>query len=239
MNHFNVLIYSKFSKSSQTFITLLKQANLDIEINFLSIDNSTMRKRVLSSKQLDIKFVPCLLLVSPKRIDKYEGEDSFKWLRFLIQERNLKKAQETAIHQPILPPPPQTTEPPETNHEPKPQPPPPPSQSTLNNDDITSFTSFNEINQEELVTRIGDDDDDAFQVEIQEQPLKRTNLSLEEQIGSRFLNDDMEDIIPKPQKPAVKENKKKNDLLSSALQMQKLRESDEMFIGKNPQLGLR
>lgn len=106
-----VLLYSKYSQNSKSFMDMLQQAPIDftalIGLNPLCIDNENIRQRILRSAQIAIEVVPCILLIYPDGgVEKYEGATAFKWAEEIVRQ-----------HAP--PPPPIPTPPP---------PPPPPPQ---------------------------------------------------------------------------------------------------------------
>jgi hypothetical protein len=68
MKQNSVLLYSKFSQCSKDFIELLKETNnqykCNLDINLVCIDNELLRKKVMQSKEIDIESVPCLLILN-------------------------------------------------------------------------------------------------------------------------------------------------------------------------------
>lgn len=245
---------------------MIETTQMNTELNLLCIDNPKIRKRILNSKQLEIKTVPCLLFISSleKRIEKYEGRDCFNWLQNIItiQQQEVALKQQQMLPPPILEP---------THHHTHPQPPThtqPPHHHTQPPQEIP-------IEPEETtykITQIGEDDDDD---EIED----NSNSSGDFEIGgieraaggsgfdmpagfdmprgfdmpsfeSQNIDDSMavfgfDDEPPsrkgpvKPkEKPSLKD-KKKNDLLANAMAMQKTREMEEKSINRNPIAGMR
>ena len=87
MNKSNIVLYSKFSPYSRKFIELANSIGLNF--TYLCIDNKETRNRIIKNKQLDIKNLPCLLVVYEHgTIEKYQGEDAFIWINNLIQQNN-------------------------------------------------------------------------------------------------------------------------------------------------------
>ena len=84
-----ILMYSKYSKYSNTFIELLESSNIDFVkvtgLNIICIDNENIRKRIIDSKNVQIQNVPCILIVyNDGGVEKYEGSDAFKWAEDII-----------------------------------------------------------------------------------------------------------------------------------------------------------
>jgi hypothetical protein len=90
MNQNFVILFSKYSPVCKKFVEIIENAKLNINFNLLCIDNSNIRDRIKNSNDIDIKQVPCLLILSGKNIDKYEGQDCFIWINdIIIQQKNL------------------------------------------------------------------------------------------------------------------------------------------------------
>lgn len=88
---FSILLYSKYSKYSKEFISILEQSSTNIvetfNIKLLCIDNENIRKKILNSKQIDIQTVPCLLIIyQDGGVEKYEDLKAFQWLENIIQQ---------------------------------------------------------------------------------------------------------------------------------------------------------
>lgn len=96
---FSTVLYSKFSQISQNFINMLSKLPDDLKsnlnFNILSVDNPKIRKTILQDKNLNIKNIPCLLIIyNDGRIEKYEGTDSFRWIEEILTKINLQKQKE-------------------------------------------------------------------------------------------------------------------------------------------------
>jgi len=96
---FSTVLYSKFSETSQNFINMLSKLPDDLKsnlsFNILSVDNPKIRKTILQDKNLNIKNVPCLLIVyNDSRVEKYEGSDAFRWIEEILTKINLQKQKE-------------------------------------------------------------------------------------------------------------------------------------------------
>lgn len=85
MKKFYLLIYSKFSAHSKDLIELLSSIP-NISLNFLSIDNTKTRKRILNDKTLNITKVPTLLIVSELTgvLQKFEGNQAFVYFHTVL-----------------------------------------------------------------------------------------------------------------------------------------------------------
>ena len=85
MKKFYLLIYSKFSSHSKDLIELLYSVP-NISLNFLSIDNTKTRKRILNDKTLNITKVPTLLIVSELTgvLQKFEGNQAFVYFHTVL-----------------------------------------------------------------------------------------------------------------------------------------------------------
>jgi hypothetical protein len=86
---FSTLIYSKYSANSTKFLDLIKNSGVDftnlLKLELLCIDNQTVRNRILKNTKIDVKSVPCVLIVFPDgKIEKYDGEHVFNWASTII-----------------------------------------------------------------------------------------------------------------------------------------------------------
>lgn len=128
-----ILLYSKYSRSCLNLLDNVDRLNSMMGssipmIQLICIDNKEIRNQILASKSIEIKKVPCLLIVNDTTVEKYDGERAFEWVSEIIQKMNTK-AQSLLPPSPP-PPPPQTMIEIETPQEvvkppPKKNPPPP------------------------------------------------------------------------------------------------------------------
>jgi hypothetical protein len=86
---FSTLIYSKYSSNSTKFLELIKNSGVDftnlLKLELLCIDNQTIRNRIMKNTKIDIKSVPCVLIVFPDgNIEKYDGDSVFNWASTII-----------------------------------------------------------------------------------------------------------------------------------------------------------
>lgn len=91
-------LFSKYSNNCKAFIEMLSKIPNEYKVNLkmtdVCIDNEKIRKNILNSKKIDIKMVPCILIVyNNGAIEKFEGSDAFNWLNEIIG--NIIKSQET------------------------------------------------------------------------------------------------------------------------------------------------
>ena len=86
---YTAMLNSRYSQPCQNFLNILFDSDIDYKnlLKFvkINIDNKEIRKQILSSNNIDIKYVPCILIIySDGSVEKYEGNDSFKWLDEII-----------------------------------------------------------------------------------------------------------------------------------------------------------
>lgn len=91
-------LFSKYSNNCKAFAEILSKIPNEYKNNLkltdICIDNENIRKNILNSKKIDIKMVPCILIVyNNGAIEKFEGMDAFNWINEIIG--NLLKSQET------------------------------------------------------------------------------------------------------------------------------------------------
>ena len=104
-NYEIILLYSKYSQHSNSILKLISTTNLNI--TKLCIDNNDVRKLILKSNNIIIKYVPCILIIfSNGKIEKYEGSKAFQLVNELttqiqddqsIQTENIKQEDEDNI----------------------------------------------------------------------------------------------------------------------------------------------
>ena len=105
-----LLLYSKYSQNSTRFLEILKARPLNF-LRSLCIDNEQIRQKILNSKNLNVKCVPCILIYFPGGVvEKYDGESAFSWAQNIIQK--------------IYPPPPSPPPPSRPSRTPLERPPP-------------------------------------------------------------------------------------------------------------------
>ena len=97
-----LFFYSKYSQLCLSMIDTIKKANLNVNMEYICVDNKQIRNRILNSKNIKFNSVPCILLVYPnKKIEQYEGNDAVNLVNGLIsylnqqlQQQELQKQQQ-------------------------------------------------------------------------------------------------------------------------------------------------
>jgi hypothetical protein len=83
------LFYSDYSKGCNQIRQLIT-SNYDKFIEYQSIDNPIIRKKIIKSGK--IKNVPCFIIMYTNgRVEKYEGNDAFEW--FINVDTKMRNAQ--------------------------------------------------------------------------------------------------------------------------------------------------
>jgi len=102
--NYYVILFSKYSNACKKFMDTVNNGNLNLNFNYLCVDNKEVRERIVSSTEIDIKQVPCLLLINEQTgsIDKYEGQDSFIWVNDIIQQKQKQLLEEQLKQQALL-----------------------------------------------------------------------------------------------------------------------------------------
>lgn len=124
-----VVLYSKYSPQCQKILEIYDSDTMDY-IKMVCVDNSKFRERLSISKSLQVKTVPCVLLMYPgNRIEKFEGSNVTEWLIQQISQ-NLPTTESRRTELPednmaVQPPQPQRQQ-----QSPQPQPPQPQQQFT-------------------------------------------------------------------------------------------------------------
>jgi predicted RNase H-like nuclease (RuvC/YqgF family) len=96
----NIIFYSKYSKSCDQFLDIIKKNPIKIEellhLKFINIDSPETRKRLLNAKNPKIDKVPCIVSVNnAARIQKYVDKEAFDWLRQIYQNELNKSTEQT------------------------------------------------------------------------------------------------------------------------------------------------
>ena len=241
MKQFFVFIHSNFSEPSLKCEAIIKTLPAELNVNYLCVDNRETRAIIQNDPNLEIRLVPCLLIVNTEgRITKYEGKKCYEYLS------QYRIPQKTSEHYPVqqqqlhnTPPPiqqqqqqvpqakPQTQQAPQPQPKPKPQqqqqqksPPPPPAppappapqtQHIILDDNDDSFNNPPDLNQTSSILLSENDDDE-------EEGGDGNTLLLQHQ------QQQQQQQPPQPVKPA---NKGKPSLLAQATAMQKSRLMEE------------
>jgi len=222
-NQFYVVIYSKYSQHCKKFMNTLNKLNIGLNINYLSVDNPTSRNRILSNKKLNIKNVPCILAVFPEtgNVDVYEGNDSFIWLNEQQQKiLEEQKRQQQLQHQQQL------------------------QQQQLQQQQQQKQIELQhqqqlQQNKQKKKQKYEDQEDDEPVVETRRKQRKTLidDLDSENENENEIEIEDeneQQSSIPVPSYPTKKrsDHTKRDSLLSTALQMQKSRETEDKSLKK-------
>ena len=247
MKQFFVFIHSKFSQPSLKCESIIKSLPSELNFNYLCVDNIETRKIIKEDPTLDIRLVPCLLIVNTEgKVTKYEGQ---KCLEYLIQYQKLQ-----------TPPPPQQqfSYPPQQQQQissPQPPPPPPPQAQAVQIQQQPPPQK--QQKQKQAIPQQQQQQEQQppprqvkSQVKINEPENNNNNMQLLDEEADSFsnppdmtqissLNDDDEDdenyaptppLPPVPQMPQQQQQKKTNgkpSLLAQATAMQKSRLMEE------------
>jgi hypothetical protein len=229
MKQFFVFIYSKFSQPSLTCESIIRSLPPDLNFNFLCVDNLETRKIIQDDKTLDIKLVPCLLIVNTEgSITKYEGKKCHEYLSHYQKQQTVIPDPEpiSLYQQPLPPPPPQ-------QHVSKPSPKQLPTkqiQQRQEQDIIHQQIIQEQAKQQQSIPPIvqqphsNDSDEDS---NFNSNPVDGNQTSL--------LDDDDDyrpSLAPQPPTPSVPNkltSKGKPSLIAQATAMQKSRLMDDEF----------
>jgi hypothetical protein len=124
-----ILLYSKYSQYSNKLIKLIEESNTDfvknVNLTNLCVDNEDVRKRILKSKNIIIQNVPCILILyNDGGVEKYEGDDAFKWVEEIISKLNpTPRLLQQPVPSHLQPPVPSHLQPPVPPHLQQPVPP--------------------------------------------------------------------------------------------------------------------
>ena len=239
MKQFFVFIHSNFSEPSLKCEAIIKTLPAELNVNYLCVDNRETRAIIQNDPNLEIRLVPCLLIVNTEgRITKYEGKKCYEYLsqyrlpqktseHYPVQQ-NQQQPQTPPIQQQQQAPQakPQTQQAPQPKPKPQqqqPLPPPPksqalPTQHIILDDNDDSFNNPPDLNQTSSILLSENDDDD------EESEDGNTSLLLQHQ------QQQQQQHLPPPQQqqqPIKPVNKGKPSLLAQATAMQKSRLLEE------------
>lgn len=220
-----VLLYSKYSQKSKKLMDIIKFSGIDFESEFnlttLCVDNEDVRQRILNSKSIEIKIVPCILIVyTDGGVEKYEGTTAADWIEEKI---NSLFPQEQTEPEPI-----QTEEKKEKRKSKKrvSKDAPPAPQST-DIDDLNSEGESEEESEEESERDEADEIHENF---------KQPPASIRSGVGQYDVQGEF-GTMEEPNRSVTRGIKSstepgtggsKGDLMSAAMAMQKMREKDDV-----------
>lgn len=95
-----IILYSKYSNNCKKLMDIVRNTIINFENTELSnicIDNKDIRKKILKSKTLLVKAVPCILILYPDGgVEKYEGGTAFRWVEEIINKKKQQEKTESA-----------------------------------------------------------------------------------------------------------------------------------------------
>ena len=89
-NYKTILLYSKFSNICLSLRSTLKECPINIEeqinLEYVCIDNPVIRNLILKNSNLNIKYVPCLITVSEKQKQVFQGQQVVNWFEQIVRK---------------------------------------------------------------------------------------------------------------------------------------------------------
>ena len=209
-----VLLYSKYSPSSQRLVTALQSAPIDIRttmgLTFVCIDNEDIRSKIQTSTSVEVNIVPTVLMVyNNGGVEKYEGDRAFMWAQQTVQ--NLSPPPPSPP--PPLPPPPPPQLPPQPKRSPVTPPP-----DTSDDQDHKEKHKRVKSKKKTVTTKILDLDSESDDEDIKPPPVGIRKGAGEYEISQAFGERE-------EQNRHLSTRSKPTDLMSMAQAMQKERES--------------
>jgi hypothetical protein len=234
----SVLLYSKYSQHSKRLMDMIQNSPIDLTsdnvgLNFICIDNKDIRLRIVKSKQLDINVVPCILIVyKDGGVEKYDGANAFQWVEEIIIKLSPPPPSPKLISEPVQTP----VQKPNKNKKDYIK-----SQSRIKKYTKPikqGSTPIEDLDDEDEDDEDEDEDDEDEDDEDEDEgppPVKRPPVSIRSDAGNYDIQEEFGTIdepnrqvtrgIKSSSEPAV--SKKKADLMSTAMAMQKLREKED------------
>jgi hypothetical protein len=214
-----VVLFSKYSNACKKFMDTINNGKLNMNFNYLCIDNKDIRNKIVTSSEIDIKNVPCLLVINEQSgsIDKYEGQDSFIWINDIIQQRQKQLLEEQIKQQSLM-------------------------QQQMQQQLIMQKKEI----QQKLAER--DIDESVKPIKKLKSSKKKTLIDdIDENLEDESMINDNEEFEPMETEIKLEssyrdygggsgkkaENKKRENLLSTAMQMQKSREIEDKSLNPN------
>ena len=240
MNEQVIILYSKYSTISQRLMSLITpEFTQTVNPSFLCIDKETVRKRIITNKQFNIKKVPCILRIySNGVVEKYEEENAYNWIFEILSKIHPPKI----IMKEVQPPPPVVSAPARDPREIR--------EVHTEREPHVAQTSIEEIDNPKLETdnppnstKLEMDMSDRYQTAPTKPSIRKDkgNYEYGEEIEEMFDNKDDNREVPisahiKKQPGKVKSASSGNDIMSKAAQLAKLREQDDNHNKVNPGL---
>ena len=208
---FVVFLYSKYSPNCKKLLDIIQSYGM--KIDSLCIDNDSVRKRILTSKNVSIKIVPCILIgFQDGVIEKYDGDHATEWITKVISNLQTEHSpkpqpqyQPPSSSSDVLHPSPQPQRPPQQNRSPP--------QSTSVSD--LEYDEPRQPHPPRQPKNIPPPPEEYYEEPVVEPP-QRPGLDQRSVIGGGQNK-------PKPKKGP----NDTSDILTKAQEMQKMRETDE------------
>jgi hypothetical protein len=222
-----IVVYSKYSQKSTLLIQSVANAGLG-HFKTICIDNEQIRKKLQSSKKINITMVPCILvLYSTGVVEMYEGASAFEYINMQIQQLlpPVQPIQQQRVHY---------QEPIEeiVDHE-------PPKIAVTKRKEKPPMRPNPKISHEpideEAVTSLLDDDLDDELTEISKPPVAVRNGINGYDITTRYGEEDQDQISEQPPQVSISNAStvKKSKLNESIAMMQMERDREEELKSQN------
>jgi hypothetical protein len=94
-----IIAYSKYSKACDQLFDMIQELNINTPFQFLDVDNKNLRKRIKSTQNFSIEYVPCIISINSVGIaSQYEGQKAFEIVkRMHIQSLPPRVQQHTEV----------------------------------------------------------------------------------------------------------------------------------------------
>ena len=209
-----VFFYSKYSSHSKKMLDLMQTSNIDfvtqISLKSVCVDNSKIRERILSSMKLDVKYVPCIMVIYDSGIiEKFDGNNAFDWLN-----RTIDIIRSQTIE--VIPPP--VVQPVQPIQQPSKK----------------KKVVKKEIEIEEEVEEVEEDEEEVEEVEDIIKPQKKKILLMKNKGNYDIIeSDELIGEIPEQSRPSIKPSGRKGDIVAEAKEMEKMRNLEMSKMNKN------
>ena len=103
-----IFFYSKYSAQCKKLTKFSKQLE---NIKYICIDNSIARKYIQNDDKINIKYVPCILVLHDDGIvEKFEGENAFRWVTKRLPKQTPPQSVQQTPPQSVQQTPPQSVQ---------------------------------------------------------------------------------------------------------------------------------
>jgi hypothetical protein len=203
-----ILLYSKYSRQSKLLIDTVHGASVDLyrllNLSMLCIDSETVRSRILKSNDISITVVPCILvLYNDGGVEKYDGTTAQQWINDILSKYT-PNPQESLLNQ------------------------------EYSSEEEEERPKKKKKKKKKKMTRISDIDSDEDDQWDDEAP-SRPPVGIRSGAGDYDISGDFGEIQPvnRNVRQGIKDTGNtggKPDLLTAAMEMQKMRENDDSKI---------